>query len=252
MPVVFIGHGSPMNAIENNIFSDGWRKIAEKIPKPKAILVISAHWYTDETKVSTDENPATIYDFYGFPRELYLAEYNANGSPELAGRTRELLGNVTADSSRGFDHGVWGVLRVMYPEAEVPVTQLSINYKFDIASHFYMAEKLKPLRDEGVLILGSGNVVHNLERLNNESLKGYDWAYEFDRYIREKVETRSFEDILDYRNIGKNARLSVPTPDHFCPLLYVLGLCEDTDSLEVFNKECIYGSLSMTSYAFGL
>jgi Uncharacterized conserved protein len=252
MPVVFIGHGSPMNAIEKNSFTDGWRNIAERIPKPKAILMISAHWYEDGLMVTTGENPNLIYDLYGFPREIYLMDYNPRGSVELANRVGELLGNVTGEPNRGLDHGAWVVLNVMYPEADIPVIQLSIDNKIDISTHFYMAEKLKSLRDEGVLIIGSGNVVHNLERLSYDSPKGYDWAYEFDRYIKERIEAKRFEDILDYRSIGKYARLSVPSPDHFCPLLYVLGVCDKNDSVEVYNNECIYGSLSMTSYVLGL
>lgn len=252
MPVVFIGHGSPMNAIEKNSFSDGWRNIAERIPKPKAILMISAHWYIDDIMVTTEESPGLINDFYGFPRELYVVDYSPKGSPECARRVGELLGNITFEPNRGLDHGAWSVLNVMYPDADIPVTQLSINSKIDISSHFYIAEKMKALRDEGVLIIGSGNVVHNLERLDYGNLKAFDWANEFDRYIKENVVAKRFEDILDYRNIGKCAKLSVPSPDHFIPLLYVLGVCDKTDSVEVFNNESIYGSLSMTSYALGL
>jgi len=252
MPVAFLGHGSPMNAIEENQFTKGWRQIAENIPKPKAILSISAHWYTDGTRITAEDNPKTIYDFYGFPRELYNIQYDSKGSPELAARVKDLFGNATFDNSWGYDHGTWSILSVMYPKADIPVIQLSINANADASDHFYLAEKLKPLRDEGVLILGSGDVVHNLGRVNFDMHDGYDWAYVFDKYILEKVKTHAYEDIIDYRHFGKSAKLSVPTPEHFYPLLYVLGVSDNDDSVTVYNNYCVNGGLSMTSYVLGL
>lgn len=252
MPVAFIGHGSPMNAIEENQFSKGWRQIAEDMPKPEAILTISAHWYTNETKITAEDNPKMIYDFYGFPEELYNVKYNSKGSPELAARMKNLIENATLDTSWGYDHGTWSVLNVMYPKADIPVIQLSINANADASEHFHLAKKLKPLRDEGVLILGSGNVVHNLGRVDFGMPDGYEWANVFDRNIMEKVKAHTFEDILDYRHIDMSAKLAVPTPEHFYPLLYILGAAENEDSVTVYNNFCVNGGLSMTSYVLGL
>lgn len=252
MPIAFIGHGSPMNAIENNEFTTGWKIISEKLPRPEAILVISAHWVTEGTKVMHKDKPDKVYDFCGFPSELYELDYDLKGSSKLADRVAELFGSAEADYSHGFDHGTWTVISVMYPKADIPVVQLSINSQADITSHYYIAEKLKPLRDEGVLILGSGNIVHNSQRLYVEKSGGYDWACEFDKYIKNLILERKFEDVLEYRSTGKLAKLSVPTPEHFCPLLYVLGASDGRENIEVYNNKCICGSISMTSYVIGL
>ncbi len=249
MPVAFVGHGSPMNAVEDNPYSRGWRSIAEKIPKPEAILMISAHWYVEGTRLQTDEHPKTIYDFYGFPKELYDVEYPAPGTAALAEKVRRLVPDSSADNSWGIDHGAWSVLRWMYPEADIPVCQMSVDGSLTPQQVFETGKLLRPLRDEGVLVIGSGNVVHNL-RLVDYSGGAYDWAQQFDAAIRTAIEGKDFDKAVHYDSAGESARLSVPYPDHFYPLLYILGAAEETDEAEVFNADCVLGSLSMTSYLF--
>ena len=251
MPVIFIGHGSPMNAIEENEYTKGWKEIADNIPKPKVILSISAHWVTDGTKVSTVENPKTIHDFYGFPKELYDVEYKAKGSLESAVKTIELLDGIArADHSWGLDHGTWSVLRVMYPNADIPVYQMSIDMNATPKELFEIGKKLKSLRDSDILILGSGNIVHNLGIMDYSMEDGFDLAIEFNDYITEKIEQRDFESIFNYKQLGNAARLSVPTTEHFNPLLYVLGATTDLDKVTIFNKSFMAGSLAMTSFVF--
>jgi len=250
MPLLFIGHGSPMNAIEKNSFTNTWAEIAAKIPRPEAIVCISAHWTTDGSCVSDNEHPKTVYDMYGFPQALYEVKYAAPGAPKIAYTLRELAPNVRIDNSWGIDHGAWSVLRVMYPYADVPLIQLSLNLKGDRRYHFELGQKLKVLREKGVLILGSGNVVHNLGRINWDMSGGYAWAQEFDDYIRENVERREFQNVVDYRKAGKSAQEAFYTTEHFDPLLYILGASDEKDSLTVFNNECLLGSLSMTCYLF--
>ena len=251
MPVIFIGHGSPMNAIEENEYTKGWKEIADNIPKPKVILSISAHWVTDGTKVSTVENPKTIHDFYGFPKELYDVEYKAKGSLESAVKTIELLDGIArADDSWGLDHGTWSVLRVMYPNADIPVYQMSIDMNATPKELFEIGKKLKSLRDSDILILGSGNIVHNLGIMDYSMEDGFDLAIEFNDYITKKIEQRDFESIFNYKQLGNAARLSVPTTEHFNPLLYVLGATTDLDKVTIFNKSFMAGSLAMTSFVF--
>ena len=251
MPVVFAGHGSPMNAIEKNEFTEGWKKIADTIPRPKVILAISAHWTTKGTKVSTVDHPETIHDFYGFPKELYDIQYSVKGSKEFALKTLELLdGAGAADKSWGLDHGTWSVLRIMYPEADIPVFQLSIDLQSSPQNIFSIGKKLKSLREEGVLIIGSGNIVHNLGIIDFSRNDGYEWAQEFNEYINAHVERRDFGKILNYRELGGIARLSVPTTEHFYPLIYILGLTDKNDKLTIYNDAYVAGSLSMTSYVF--
>lgn len=251
MPTIFIGHGSPMNIIEDNPFVRGWRQIAAELPKPEAILSVSAHWYTEGTRVMDNEWPATIHDFYGFPEQLYRITYPAPGAPKLAKSARDLLGNAAGvDSSWGLDHGTWCVLLAMYPNADIPVFQVSVNRRASAAEHFAFGEKLKDLRSQGVMILGSGDVVHNLGMLQFSRNDGYDWAYEFDNNIAECIRNRDMEGVVGYKAFGRAAELSVPTPDHFFPLLYVLGAAEQADELRVYNQACVLGSLSMTSYVF--
>ncbi|SEW22901.1 4,5-DOPA-extradiol-dioxygenase [[Clostridium] fimetarium] len=251
MPVIFIGHGSPMNAIEENEYTKGWKEIADNIPQPKVILSISAHWVTDGTKVSTVENPKTIHDFYGFPKELYDVEYKAKGSLESAIKTIELLDGIArADDSWGLDHGTWSVLRVMYPNADIPVYQMSIDMNATSKELFEIGKKLKSLRDSDILILGSGNIVHNLGIMDYSMEDGFDLAIEFNDYITKKVEQRDFESIFNYKQLGNAARLSVPTTEHFNPLLYVLGATTDLDKVTIFNKSFMAGSLAMTSFVF--
>jgi len=251
MPVIFIGHGSPMNAIEDNEYTKGWKEITNFIPKPVAILSISAHWVTNGTKVSILENPKTIYDFYGFPQELYNVEYKAKGSSEIAFKTIELLdGIAVADSSWGLDHGTWSVLHVMYPNANIPVYQMSIDMNATPKELFQIGKKLKSLRDNNILIMGSGNIVHNLGIMDYSMNDGFKMAIEFNDYITEKIEQRDFENIFNYKNLGDAARLAVPTTEHFDPLLYVLGATNDSDKVTIFNKSYMAGSLAMTSFVF--
>ncbi|NTV89035.1 MAG: 4,5-DOPA dioxygenase extradiol [Clostridiales bacterium] len=251
MPVLFVGHGSPMNAVEDNRFTRGWSEVAARIPKPEAILSVSAHWFTQGSRITDSPKPKMIYDMYGFPEELYKVEYNAPGAPELAGLVKAMAGQpVTVDNSWGCDHGTWSVLCKMYPEADIPVLQLSVDRNSQAAAHFRLGQDLRALRERGVLILGSGNVVHNLSRVNWEMEDGYQWANEFDRYIREAVTEGRHEDVINFGKAGKSADASVPTPDHFLPLLHVLGASNSDDTITVFNNSGTLGALSMTSYLF--
>ncbi|AHF06085.1 4,5-DOPA dioxygenase extradiol [Desulfitobacterium metallireducens] len=251
MPVVFIGHGSPMNAIEDNPFTQNWIKLADKIPKPKAILAISAHWSTEGTRIMDDPHPKTIYDMYGFPQELYKVDFQPEGAPDIAHFTKDLISQSTQlDNSWGIDHGTWSILKVMYPKADIPVFQMSVNQDKNPDYHFEIGKEIKALREKGVLILGSGNVVHNLSKIKWEMKSGNDWALEFDNYIKSKVMKREYKDILNYKKAGSSAELAVPTSEHFDPLLYVLGASDESDHLSIYNDTCTMGSLSMTSYLF--
>lgn len=251
MPALFVGHGSPMNAIEDNRFSREWEALGARLPRPEAILSVSAHWFTAGTKVSDAPALKMIYDMYGFPAELYRVNYPAPGAPEAAREALALLGGAAeADNSWGLDHGSWSVLRRMFPAADIPVFQLSVDRNASMEEHFRLGRLLRPLRDRGVLVFGSGNVVHNLRRVNWDMDGGYPWAEAFDGYIRENVEARRFEDAVRFRQAGDSAPLSVPTPDHFAPLFYVLGAAREEDRLSAFCPECTLGSLSMTGYLF--
>ena len=250
MPVLFVGHGPPMNAIEDNIYSRTWRNIAKKIPKPKVILSVSAHWYTNGTKIMNEANPNTIYDMYGFPEELYEISYNTPGSPDTAKVCKELISKGTEyDNSWGIDHGTWSVLVHMYPERDVPVFQISVDANAPAHIHYKIGRELRSLREQGVLILGTGNIVHNLRLVDwHKANKGFDWAYEFDEYIYENIMSKNDEKIIQFNELGDIAHLSVPTPDHFYPLLYVLGASDKEDKISVYNKSCELGSLTMTTY----
>lgn len=251
MPVLFVGHGSPMNAIEDNKFTLKWESLAEKLPKPKAILSISAHWYTKGTKIMDEEFPKTIYDMYGFPDALYKIVYAAKGSPEFAHKTAKMITYpVEIDNSWGYDHGTWSVLHRIYPNADIPLIQLSVDRNASMQDHYEIGKSLNKLRDEGVLIFGSGNVTHNLSRVNWHIEGGYDWAEDFDKYIIESVKNKNYDNVINYKNAGKSAEFAVPISDHYAPLLYVLGALEGGENLTVFNDECILGSLSMTSFLF--
>jgi 4,5-DOPA dioxygenase extradiol len=257
MPVLFIGHGSPMNGIEDNDFSRGWRDMARSIPVPKAVLVISAHWLTEGTKVTAMNAPKTIYDFGGFPEELYQVKYPAPGDPLLANETVSLIRSTKAelDHDWGLDHGAWTVVRHMYPEANIPVLQLSIDYTKDASYHFELAKELYSLRKKGVLIIGSGNMVHNLrmvawDKLNTENY-GYDWAVQMNSKFKELISAGSFDSLINYQLLGKEALLAIPTPDHYWPLLYTLGLKGSKDDVGFFNDKLVGGSLTMTSVKFG-
>ncbi len=251
MPALFVGHGSPMNAIENNTYSKGWEEVAATIPKPKAILSVSAHWYTKGSRINDQENPRTIYDMYGFPRELYQVVYDAPGAPELAHMTQDIISReVKIDNSWGLDHGTWSVLHRMYPAADIPVFQLSVDSGAHPETHYKIGQEIGSLREKGVMILGSGNVVHNLARINWEVQGGYPWAVEFDEYIKDKIINRQYPEVINYHNAGESSKLAFVTPEHFYPLLYVLGASAEEDHLRVFNDSCTLGSISMTSYLF--
>lgn len=250
MPVLFVGHGSPMNAIEDNQYTRAWRELGERIPRPAAILSVSAHWYTRGTRIMNEENPQTIYDMYGFPQELYEITYNTPGSPTIATAVGDLISRETVfDHSWGIDHGTWSVLVHIYPKRDVPVFQISIDAAAPPETHYQIGKELSALREQGVLILGSGNIVHNLRQVDwGMTGKGFDWAQEFDNWIYERILAGKHDDILhDYETSG-TARLAVPTPDHFFPLLYALGATDEKDSVTTFNRSCELGSLSMTSY----
>jgi len=251
MPALFVGHGSPMNAIEDNDYTRNWAKIAQEIPKPEAILAISAHWYTTGSRITDEKHPKMVHDMYGFPDELYRVEYKAKGSPELVHLTKDLISrNVTVDNSWGYDHGTWSVLSKMYPEANIPVYQLSVDSGASAETHFQIGQEISTLREKGVLILGSGNVVHNLSKISWGMAGGYPWAVDFDHYIKDKINKKQFQDVINYEAAGKSSELAFFTPEHFCPLLYVLGASKEDDRVSIFNDSCVMGSLSMTSYLF--
>lgn len=257
MPVLFLGHGSPMNAIEENQFVQGFRNISKEIPKPNAILCISAHWYTNGTFVTAMEMPRTIHDFYGFPKELFDVQYPAPGSPALAKETQELLlpNLVEEDHNWGLDHGAWSVIKYLYPNAEIPVIQLSIDYTKAPQYHFDLAKKLQKLREKGILIIGSGNIVHNLRMVDFRNINtigyGYDWAIEAREKTNNWLLDGNFQHLIDYQKQGLFLQTAVPTPDHYLPLIYSLGLKQNSDNLSLFNDELIAGSLSMTSVRIG-
>ena len=257
MPVLFLGHGSPMNAIEENQFVKGFRNISREIPKPNAILCISAHWFTNGTFVTAMQNPKTIHDFYGFPKELFEVQYPAPGNPELAKETAELLlpEIVEEDHSWGLDHGAWSVIKHLYPNAEIPVIQLSIDYTKPPQYHFDLAKKLQKLREKGILIIGSGNIVHNLRMVDWKNINtvgaGWDWAVEAREKTNNWLLDGNFQNLIDYKKQGIALQTAVPSPDHYLPLIYSLGLKEKSENLSLFNDELIGGSLSMTSVRIG-
>ena len=249
MPVVFAGHGSPMNAVEDNDFSRAWRALGERLPKPRAILCVSAHWETRGARVTGASHPTTIHDFYGFPKALFDVRYPAPGDPKLAHRVVELLGghkHAQIDATRGLDHGMWSVLRVMYPHADVPVVQLGIDTSQPGEHHYQHAKSLAPLRDEGVLVLGSGNIVHNLAMHDPRNPHPLDWAQRFDAAVKRRVSHREHIELVDWPRLGADARLAVPTPEHYLPLLYVLALQRDDDHVHFFN-ETVTSAIGMTS-----
>ncbi len=253
MPVLFLGHGSPMNAIEENQFVSGFRQIAKTIETPTAILCISAHWFTNGTKVTAMEIPKTIHDFGGFPQELFDVQYPAKGSPSLAHETKELLlpTSVELDQHWGLDHGAWSVIKHLYPAANIPVIQLSIDYTKPAQYHYELAQKLQVLRNKGILIIGSGNIVHNLRRVDfqnfNKEDYGFDWAIEARAKINQHLTSGDFQPLIDYDKQGTAFQLAIPTPEHYLPLLYSLGLKQKDETLSLFNDKLVAGSLSMTS-----
>ena len=257
MPVLFVGHGSPMNAIDDNVFVQGFRDAAKNLPVPNAILCISAHWYTEGTYITAGETQKTIHDFYGFPQELFDVQYAPKGDPTLAKETSELLLPVEGilTESWGLDHGAWSVLKHMYPDADIPVIQMSIDYRKPPQWHFELANQLQKLREKGVLIIGSGNIVHNLRLIDWKNIDtvgaGWDWAIEARQQTNDWLLNGDFKKLIDYQQQGTSMKFAVPSPDHYLPLMYALGLKNKSEDLSLFNDALIGGSLSMTSVKIG-
>jgi len=255
MPAIFFGHGNPMNAIGQNGYTDAWAEVGRSIPRPKAILCVSAHWYIPAVAVTAMPKPRTIHDFGGFPRELFEVEYPAPGSPELAVRVQELMGDgvIADDRHWGLDHGTWSVLVHVFPEADIPVVQLSINEAETAAFHYQTAKRLSALRDEGVLVIGSGNLVHNLHTYawGRHNVDPFDWALRFEDKARELILADDHEPLIEYESLGRDAMLSAPTPDHYLPLLYILALKRDGESVSFPVEGFDGGSISMLTVRIG-
>lgn len=251
MPVLFIGHGSPMNAIEDNEFSRGWKKIADSLPRPKAILCISAHWETRGTFVTAMEKPRTIHDFGGFPKALFDVQYPAPGDPLLAKDTIKSVHStiIEEDLRWGLDHGSWSVIKQMYPDASIPVVELSLDINKNADSHFALGSQLEPLRKKGILVIGSGNMVHNLGMVNWSMMDGggYDWALEANEIFKNLILQNNTKNLIDYRSLGKSVNLAIPTPEHYLPMLYSLALKGEKEKITLFNDKAVGGSLTMTS-----
>lgn len=257
MPVLFIGHGSPMNGIETNEFSTTWANLGKQIPDPKAVLCISAHWLTRGTAITAMTYPKTIHDFGGFPKALYEVKYPAPGSPDLADQTKELVkkANISLDHEWGLDHGTWTIVKHMYPKANIPVLQLSIDFYKQGDYHYELANELRALRKRGVLIIGSGNMVHNLglaafDKINGGAY-GYDWAVEMNELFKKKIADKDHTALMKYETLHKSAKLAIPTPDHYWPLIYTLGASVAKDKVSFFNDKLVAGSLNMTGVKFG-
>jgi 4,5-DOPA dioxygenase extradiol len=255
LPAVFFGHGNPMNAVLNNSYTEGWRRIGQNHPKPKAVLAISAHWFVPETGVTINTAPRTIHDFGGFPRDLYQVQYPAPGDPELARRVQKMLAPlpVKLDESWGLDHGAWSVLRHVYPDADVPVVQLSIDEAQPASFHFEIGRKLAPLRAEGVMIVGSGNLVHNLHAYawGRHAPDPYDWAVRFEQTAREILLAGDSQPLIDYETLGRDAMLAIPTPDHYLPLLYVIATRQQGEIVTFPVEGVDGGSISMLTVQVG-
>lgn len=257
MPALFLGHGSPMNAIEDNEFTRGWRELGAALPRPKAVLCVSAHWETNGTHVTAMPRPEAIHDFGGFPRALYEEKYPAPGSPELAREVKEAIesDDVGLHDKWGLDHGAWSVLKHIFPAADVPVVQLSLDQRKSPRAHFELAKELAPLRRKGVLIIGSGNMVHNLRLVawNKLGEVGYafDWAAEAGEKMKSAILSGDADSLVNYGSLGKEVELAVPTPEHFLPLLYALALKREGENLSLFNDRAVGGSLTMTCVKIG-
>jgi len=257
MPVLFIGHGSPMNGIEDNYFSQRWKTIAKEIPIPKAVVVVSAHWLSSGTKVTAMDFPKTIHDFGGFPQALFDVRYPAPGSPKLARETAGIIKStqVELDHDWGLDHGTWTIVRHMYPEANIPVLQLSIDYTKGAQYHYDLAKELYALRKKGVLIIGSGNMVHNLRMVAWNKMEepeyGFDWALSMNEKFKQLINENHHQLLIRYDSMGREAQLAIPTPEHYWPLIYTLGLKGAKDNISFFNDKLVGGSLSMTSVKIG-
>lgn len=256
MPVLFLGHGSPMNAIEENEFVNGFRKVSSEISRPKAVLCISAHWETQGTFVTAMQQPRTIHDFGGFPKALFDVQYPAPGSPELAKETQSLVKKteVELDEKWGLDHGAWSVIKHLYPAADVPVIQMSLDFRQTAQWHYDLAKELAALRRKGVLIVGSGNMVHNLGMVEWKKLNetfGYDWAIEANEKMKKSIESGDHSPLINFRSQGKAFDLAIPTPEHYLPLLYTLALQEKDEEVALFNDRAVAGALTMTSVKVG-
>ena len=248
-PALFFGHGSPMNAL-GGVFADGWKALGESIAKPKGVVMVSAHWETRGLGVTAMAQPETIHDFGGFPPALHAMQYPAPGSPELAKRVSELTGAVMTDQW-GLDHGAWSVLAHVWPKADVPVVQLSLNRELDAKGHYELAKKLRPLRDEGYIIAGSGDFVHNLRTWKRDGGEAYDWASDFNEAVKSAFERGDHEALINWVDLAENAQLSVPTDEHYLPLLYVAAQQDEGESLSFFNDQVVDGSISMTGVRIG-
>lgn len=254
MPVLFLGHGSPMNAIQETEFSKGWRTIGQSLPRPNAIICISAHWETKGTYVTAMEKPKTIHDFGGFPQELFDVQYPAPGSPQTAMEAKNSITKteVGMDQQWGLDHGCWSVVKHLYPKADIPVIQLSLDYTKGPQYHYELAKELSVLRRKGILIVGSGNMVHNLGIIDwQHQDTGFDWAIEANSSMKNFISKGDFTPLINYSAQGKAFQLSIPTPEHYLPLLYTLGLKEEKEDLSFFNDKTVMGSISMTSVMIG-
>ena len=257
MPVLFVGHGSPMYVIEENEFTETWKKLGETIPKPKSIICISAHWETRGTHVTAMQTPQTIHDFGGFPSELYEIQYPAPGNPELAKEAiKAITGTqVQADEKWGLDHGTWSFIRRMYPKAEIPVIQMSLDYNKSPKEHYELAKELASFRDKGVLIIGSGNIVHNLRKVAWDKPDyeeyGFDWVLEANEILKKLIVADDHKKLINYDLLGREVQMAVPTPDHYLPLLYALALKNGNEELSFFNDKAVMGSLTMTSLKIG-
>jgi 4,5-DOPA dioxygenase extradiol len=252
LPTLFVGHGSPMNAIEDNVFTRGWQEVAQAIPRPKSILCVSAHWETRGVGVCSVAQPETIHDFYGFPQALFDVRYPAPGEPALARRVATLVNStqVQLTPDWGLDHGAWSVMRIMYPHADIPVVQLSLDTRQPGEFHLDLARELAPLRDEGVLIVGSGNIVHNLRLYDFRNPLPADWAVRANDVLRELIQTGDVDTLAAWPALGPDVALGVPTPEHYLPLLYALGGRREGDKIHIFN-DAVSGSLAMTSVKVG-
>ncbi|MCB9256677.1 MAG: 4,5-DOPA dioxygenase extradiol [Chitinophagales bacterium] len=253
MPLLFLGHGSPMNAIEENEFVSSFRKLGTELPRPRAILCISAHWETKGSFVTAMTKPRTIHDFSGFPKELFAVQYAAPGSPELAQLTKNLITttNIGLDHEWGLDHGTWSVVKHLYPNADIPIIQMSLDYTKGAAYHYELGSELQKLRSKGVLIIGSGNMVHNLRLLAWDKFSqdnyAYDWALEANSKMKEWINLGQHDKLIDFKSQGKAFDLSIPSPEHYLPLIYILSLMDKKDEFSFFNDKYVAGSLSMSS-----
>lgn len=249
MPAVFIGHGNPMYAIEESDFARGWQALGQRLPRPEAILCVSAHWETDGTAVTAMPESRTIHDFYGFPQPLFEVRYPAPGAPALTARVQALASEISPDQDWGLDHGTWAPLRHVFPAADIPVAQLSLNRALSPVAHLALAQRLAPLREEGILIVGSGNIVHNLRRAKwGDDNTPYDWAEAVDKVMADKLAANDSAALAAYPELHPQAMLAVPTPEHYLPMLYIQGVRQADDQIEFFNDQMDMGSVSMRSF----